>query len=185
MNPKLPIICLLLTFPVSAYHHKFYSYWKNWHVLSMQCFFMLPECVTQSCLWLFATLPGYSPPNSPEYGIFQARILEWVAISFSRGSSQPRDQIQVSQIAGGLFTVWATREKEIPFSTFYALINTISSAWNALSHSLLYYFLRFNANFTCLARTFLETLIVIFSIIEQLVHTSMVALTIAFLYIYW
>ena len=52
MNPKLPIICLLLTFPVSAYHHKLYSYWKNWHVLSMQCFFMLPECVTQSCLTL-------------------------------------------------------------------------------------------------------------------------------------
>ena len=40
------------------------------------------------------------------YGIFQARILEWVAFPFSRGSSQPRDQIQVSRIAGRFFT-WA------------------------------------------------------------------------------
>ena len=43
-------------------------------------------------------------------GILQARILEWVAICFSRGSSQPRDQTQVSCIAGGFFTIWTTRE---------------------------------------------------------------------------
>ena len=43
-------------------------------------------------------------------GILQARILKWVAISFSRESSQPRDQTQVSHIAGRLFTSWATRE---------------------------------------------------------------------------
>ena len=43
-------------------------------------------------------------------GIFQARILEWAAISFSRGSSQPGDPIQVSCIADRHFTVWATRE---------------------------------------------------------------------------
>ena len=42
--------------------------------------------------------------------IFQARILECVAISFSRGSSRPRDQTWVSHIAGRCFTVWATRE---------------------------------------------------------------------------
>ena len=39
----------------------------------------------------------------------QARILEWVAISFSRGSSQPRDWTQVSRIAGGFFIYWAIR----------------------------------------------------------------------------
>ena len=44
--------------------------------------------------------------------ILQARILEWVAFPFSRGSSQPRDQIQVSHIAGGFFTSWATRETQ-------------------------------------------------------------------------
>ena len=43
--------------------------------------------------------------NTGEYRILQARILEWVAFPFSRGSSQPRDQILVSCIAGGFFTV--------------------------------------------------------------------------------
>ena len=43
-------------------------------------------------------------------GILQARILEWVSMSSSRGSSQLRDQTQVSQIMGGFFTIWATKE---------------------------------------------------------------------------
>ena len=46
------------------------------------------------------------------HGIFQARILEWIAISFSTGSSQPKDQTQVSRIAGRRFTIWATREAQ-------------------------------------------------------------------------
>ena len=46
------------------------------------------------------------------HGILQARILEWVAFSFSRGSSQPRDRTQVSHTAGGFFTSWATREAQ-------------------------------------------------------------------------
>ena len=44
------------------------------------------------------------------HGILQARILEWVAFPFSRGSSQARDQIQVSHIAGGFFISWATMD---------------------------------------------------------------------------
>ena len=51
-----------------------------------------------------------SPPGSSVHGIFQARILEWVAISFSRGSSQPRDRTQVSRIAGRHLNLWATRQ---------------------------------------------------------------------------
>ena len=51
------------------------------------------------------SLPGFSVN-----GIFQARVLECVAISFSRGSSQPRDQTWVSGFAGRFFTLWATRE---------------------------------------------------------------------------
>ena len=51
-----------------------------------------------------------SPSGSSVHRIFQARKLEWVAISFSRASSQSRDQTQVSHIAGRLFTIWATRE---------------------------------------------------------------------------
>ena len=46
----------------------------------------------------------YSLPGSSVFGIFQARVLEWVAISFSRGSSQPRDQTQVSRTAGRCLT---------------------------------------------------------------------------------
>ena len=51
----------------------------------------------------------YSLPGSSVHGIFQARILEWVTISFSRRSSPPRDWTWVSQIVGRPFTIWATR----------------------------------------------------------------------------
>ena len=58
--------------------------------------------VTQSCLTLC------NPTDCIVHGVLQARILEWVALPFSRGSSQPRDPTQVSCIAGGFFTSWAT-----------------------------------------------------------------------------
>ena len=51
-----------------------------------------------------------SPPGSSVHGVSQARILEWVAILFSRGSSQSRDWTQVSCIAGRFFTLWTTKE---------------------------------------------------------------------------
>ena len=62
-----------------------------------------------SCVQLFGT-PWTITYQAPLRGILQARILEWVAISFSRGSSQPRDWTQVSCIAGRCFNLWATRE---------------------------------------------------------------------------
>ena len=62
----------------------------------------LLSCV-QPCDPMDCSLPGF-----PVHRILQIRILEWVAISFSRGSSQPKDRIQVSHIAGGVFTIWAT-----------------------------------------------------------------------------
>ena len=49
--------------------------------------------------------------RSSVHGIFQAKLLEWVAISFSRGSSQPRDQTWVSHIVGRCFTIWATKRR--------------------------------------------------------------------------
>jgi len=61
--------------------------------------------VTQSCPTL------WDPMDYTVHGILQARILEWVGFSFSRGSSQPRDKTQVSHIAGGFFTSWTTREE--------------------------------------------------------------------------
>ena len=57
--------------------------------------------VAQSCPTLCDPV-DCSPPGSSVHGILQVRILEWVTISFSRGSSQPRDQTQVSCIAGAL-----------------------------------------------------------------------------------
>ena len=62
--------------------------------------------VAQSCpsLW--------DPIDYTVHRILQARILEWVAFPFSRGSSPPRDWIQVSCIAGGFFASWATREAQ-------------------------------------------------------------------------
>ena len=67
---------------------------------SASCSVMLTLCDPMDC----------SPPGSSVYEIFQAGILEWVALSFSRESSPPRDQTLVSHIAGRFFTVQTTRE---------------------------------------------------------------------------
>ena len=77
---------------------------------SVICMYVL---VTQLCPTLWDPM-GCSSPGSSVYGILQARILEWVAIPFSRASSWPRNQTWVSRIAGRFFTIWATREA--PFS---------------------------------------------------------------------
>ena len=63
----------------------------------------------------------YSLPGSSVRWILQARILEWVAFPFSRGSSQPRDWTQDSCTAGRFFTIWATREA--PFILMSPLIS--------------------------------------------------------------
>ena len=57
-----------------------------------------------------------SPPGLSVHGIFQARILEWFAISYSRGSSRGRDWTQVSCTAGRFISDWATRDEEIDLS---------------------------------------------------------------------
>ena len=82
--------------------------------------------ITQSCRTP-CNLIDCNPPGSV-HGILQGRILEWVAIPFSRGSSQLRDRTQVSGIAGGFFTVWATRE------TWWSEMkcpNEVNFQWNA------------------------------------------------------
>ena len=68
------------------------------------CILVIHLCPTLSDP-MDCSLPGFSA-----LGILQARILEWVAIPFSRGSSRPRDWTQVSCIAGIFFTIWAIRE---------------------------------------------------------------------------
>ena len=79
----------------------------------------LDQNIGSSCLWTksswwrwfsqlfvsdFCNPMDYSPPGCSVHGISQARVLEWGVIPFSRGSSPPRDQTQVSRIAGGFFT---------------------------------------------------------------------------------
>ena len=64
--------------------------------------------VADSCLTLCGSM------EYTVHGILQARILEWVAFPFSRGSSQSRGQTQVSHIAGRFFTSWATGVKNPP-----------------------------------------------------------------------
>ena len=69
----------------------------------------------------------YSLVGSSVRGIFQARILEWVAISFSRGSSRPRDRTWVSSTAGRLFTVWANEK----IKTHWGLLPWQFSDWDS------------------------------------------------------
>ena len=67
-----------------------------------------------------------NPSGSSVHGILMAGILEWIAISFSRGSSQPRDQTWVSHVTGRRFTIWATREApgtwKLPIITIFYFI---------------------------------------------------------------
>ena len=65
--------------------------------------------VAHSCQTL-CNPKDYSPTGYSVLGILQGRILEWVSIPFSRGSSWPRAQTQASRIVGRFFTIWATRE---------------------------------------------------------------------------
>ena len=67
-------------------------------------------CVSPSVPSISLRPHGLYLPDSSVQGLLQARILEWVAISFSRASSWPRDRTRVSCVAGRFFTVWASRE---------------------------------------------------------------------------
>ena len=69
----------------------------------------LKVLVNQSCPTL-CDLMDYSLSGSSVHGILQAKILEWVAIPFSRGSSQPRDWNWVSCSVGRFFTIWSTKD---------------------------------------------------------------------------
>ena len=88
-------------------------------------------CVTRSVMSNSCNPMDCILPESSVHGISQARILEWVASSFSRGSSWCRDRTWVSPIAGRFFTLWSTRDGAypnysiliIPAKIFPALLN--------------------------------------------------------------
>ena len=70
-------------------------------------------CVSHSVMSNSLQPMDYSQPGSSVHRIIQERILKWIVIPFSRGSSQPRDLTQVSHIASRFFTIWATRQANI------------------------------------------------------------------------
>ena len=92
--------------------------WRLWWVWEAIYIFKVPShlvslsCNQWNCLAVSDSVIPWSLPGSSIHGIFQARVLEWISISFSRGSSWSRDWTQVSRIAGRCFTVWATREAQ-------------------------------------------------------------------------
>ena len=117
--------CLYTTFRVS-------------HTLSCCCCFCL---VTKSRLILCNDM-DYSLPGSSVHGIFQSRILEWVAISFSGGSSPPCDQTCISCIGRCIFYHWAAWEahigtpREWQIFIIWERFNVLLSWWVIQSHVL-------------------------------------------------
>jgi len=96
--------------------------------------------VATSCLTLCDPM-DCSPLGSSVYGILQARILEWVAISFSRGSSLARDRTQVSCIGRQVLYQWATREalsNLLNIPCFYSLLLSVSLLQTFTSHLEIY-----------------------------------------------
>ena len=72
-----------------------------------------------------------SLPGPSVYGLFQARVLEWVTISFSRGSSRPGNRTWVSRIVGRSFTVWATEEVRLD-SVLALMFDSRGGCWKPL-----------------------------------------------------
>ena len=89
---------------VSCIAGRFFTVWATREAHRL---YNLKVKVDQSCPTLC------DPMDYTVHGILQARILEWVAFPFSRGSSLPRDWTQISHIAGGFFTSWARREESL------------------------------------------------------------------------
>ena len=99
-NRPFPVLWPLLHFP---------NLLARWLQHFNICVYIVKESESeaQSCPTLWDPV-DYSLPCSSLHGILQERILEWVAISFSRGPSRPRDRTWVSRIEGRCFNLWAT-----------------------------------------------------------------------------
>ena len=89
---------------------------KAWVLTAGCCCYVVTGSCPTLCNPMDCSLPG-----SSVHGIFQARVLEWIAISFSRGSSRHRDQTWVSHIAARCFTIWATGETSSLFKLLFKM----------------------------------------------------------------
>ena len=118
----------------------------------------------QSCLTL-CDPKNYSPPGSSVHGILQARILEWIAMSSSQGSSWPRDLLTSPALAGGFFTTSAIPLYWEPKTLYYtytnkswefcfAKHNRFAHTWNEMTVGMLLATFQFHnfKNLMCLAR---------------------------------
>ena len=103
--PSLPYVSFLIPCLVPL------LFWMNRNMCGCMC--ML------SCVWLYETPMDYSPPGPSVHGIFQARILEWAAIPFSRGYSPHRDRTLVSWVScigRWILYHWATEtSRQLPY----------------------------------------------------------------------
>ena len=116
---------------------------RNWismiyeSLLQLFVFFKIYICVSAvqslSCVHLFCDSVDSSPPGSSVHGISQARILEWVAISFHRASSQPRDQTCISCVGWQVLYHWGTWEACISWACQY-----LSTSWDFVSAHCLF-----------------------------------------------
>ena len=103
---------------------------------------------TQLCPTLCNPM-DYSPQGSSVHGLLQARILEWAAISFFRGSFQSRDQTWVSHTAGRFFTVWASREVNLSHCLSFIYLSTYLCIRSCFFSSInLFHFLEFTEDQT-------------------------------------
>ena len=106
-----PGMCM---YPNCPFNERHQSHWIRLTLIT--CILTLNVTVSQDSVCAFSAMSDSfwpmdcSPPGSSVHGISQTRILEWVAIPFSRGSSQPRDWTWISCMAGRFFTVSAIRE---------------------------------------------------------------------------
>ena len=115
--------------------------------------------VTQSCPTLCDPM-DCSLSGSSVHGVFQARVLKWIAISFSRWSSWPRNRTLVSHIAGRRFTIWATREHD----RF-----TIKSHWRNNVSKMVLYILRIH-EIKCSSFSYHFAAVVVGLLVERYLH---------------
>ena len=93
--------------------------WTRWKLYTDLPWLTVGLCVCVSCSAVSDSFNPMDccPPDSSDHGIVQAKVLEWVGIPFSSGSSRPRDRTQVSCIAGRWFTNWAISEAQFTYES--------------------------------------------------------------------
>ena len=134
---KVHILIFIFQFNISFWNNfTFRKNFKNSTKFPASLHIESESEVAQSCPTLCDPM-DCSLPGSSVHGIFQAIVLEWVAISFSSGSSRPRDGTQVSRIVDRRFTIWATRKVLLAYK--YQIHSTMSKSKKLTENNWLIY----------------------------------------------